>query len=445
MAQSRKRTVPTARRRREQSGGNLVGEVRAEPALASRQNLERGSDTGGQDGREDWHEAVAKLYDLNREAASQLASGDLFEPAGEVALLRGEVGDLQLAEPQENRPGDRVRTGEAVESFASDRADQRNAAGAATAAATGPCREPSSRTPLAGAYPHSVAGVPNGVIGMSERRPGAIDAISRSCAKGRAAASGMDAGSESRAASVSSWGAPIAAPDQTQALSQQATSPNGQDRSGKRQQGQHEREPARFRESGPVEEATQKLVSDLRLMKRTRFNAQERFEAKQVASVSAFTLATIVEIALSLAGSNFGSSIAPDVMNFIEYASQVTAVFILGFGLVVALAGYETKALHLQRSAMDWGNLSRELQIARPVSRDVLQDFRRRYHEIEGRCPVNHSAVDYHRARLPADDLSANRRNRIDYFIDVYLIYLLSAVAYGAFWIALWRFLAPGT
>ena len=185
--------------------------------------------------------------------------------------------------------------------------------------------------------------------------------------------------------------------------------------------------------------ATQKLIDNLRLMKRTRFNAQARFDAKHAASVSAFTLATIIEISLSLAGTNFSSSLSADVANFINYASQVTAVFILGFGLVVALADYQSKALYMQRCAMDWGNLSREMQIARPFPRQALQDYRRRYHEIEAHCQPNHADVDYEKARLDDSDLQAVRANRIDFFIDVYLVYVCSGIVYLAFWMALWQ------
>ena len=195
---------------------------------------------------------------------------------------------------------------------------------------------------------------------------------------------------------------------------------------------------------GTVKEATQKLIKDLRLMKRTRFNAQERFEAKHRVSVAAFTLAAVFEIGLSLAGTNFLTTLPKDVSNFINFSSQITAVFILGFGLVATLNNYQTQALYLQRCAMDWGNLSRELQIAQPVSREVLQDYRRRYHEIEGRCPPNHAALDFNRARLNDDsDPSDVRANALGYFLDVYLVYALSAVGYVTFFVlGLWQALA---
>ena len=189
--------------------------------------------------------------------------------------------------------------------------------------------------------------------------------------------------------------------------------------------------------------ATQKLIDDLRVMKRTRFNAQGRFEAKHAASVAAFTLATVFEIGLSLWGTNFSGAMAANATSFIEFASQITAVFILGFGLVAGLASYQTKARNLQRCAMDWGSLSRELQIARPVNRDELQDFRRRYHEIEASCPENHAQIDYRKATLDLTDAKAQRINDHSYFINVYLIYSVTGIGYICFFVmGLWLALA---
>lgn len=192
-----------------------------------------------------------------------------------------------------------------------------------------------------------------------------------------------------------------------------------------------------------VKAATQKLIDDLRVMKRTRFNAQARFEAKHKASVAAFTLAAVFEIALSLAGTNFSGALPKNVASFIEFSSQFTAVFILGFGLVATLSNYQTNALYLQRCAMDWGSLSRELQIAKPVTRAQLQDYRRRYHEIEARCPPNHEAQDYRRATMNRDDPDAVRADKLDYFFDVYLIYALTSIGYLAFFcLGLWQALS---
>ncbi len=193
--------------------------------------------------------------------------------------------------------------------------------------------------------------------------------------------------------------------------------------------------------SQSIDAATQKLIKDLRVMKRTRFNAQERFEAKHKASVAAFTLAAVFEIGLSLVGTNFLTTLPKDVSNFINFSSQITAVFILGFGLVATLSNYQTQALYLQRCAMDWGNLSRELQIAQPVSQRLLQDYRRRYHEIEGRCPPNHAAQDWRRAQL--NDKSETRDWRAakyDFFLDVHLIYALTGIGYVTFFaLGLWQ------
>lgn len=182
----------------------------------------------------------------------------------------------------------------------------------------------------------------------------------------------------------------------------------------------------------------EKLLRAMRLVKRARFNAHERLEAKHAMSVAAFTFATVFEISLSLLPIVYGSSLAPDVRPFIDYAAIVTGLFLFGFGLVVGLANYQTRAVFLQRCAMDLANLAREMEIAMPLDVPELQEFRRRYHEIEARCPFNHEAVDVDRAQVkPGDKAGARKAWRAE-ALDIYGPYAIAALAYFSLWSTFW-------
>lgn len=185
-------------------------------------------------------------------------------------------------------------------------------------------------------------------------------------------------------------------------------------------------------------EFAEKLLRNMQVVKRARFNAHQRLEAKHTASVAAFTLATVIEIAISLFTIVYDQKLAGDLRAFLEFASIVTAVFLFGFGLVVGLANYQTRALYLQRCALEISNLADEMQIALPLTVPELQEFRRRYHEIEASCPVNHEPVDLERALAKPSDAAAQAKARRSQRIDIYGPYALASIAYLTVWITFW-------
>lgn len=189
---------------------------------------------------------------------------------------------------------------------------------------------------------------------------------------------------------------------------------------------------------GHLRGAAERLLKAMRLVKRARFNAHERLEAKHVMSVAAFTFATVFEISLSLLPVVYGAGIGAEVRSFIDYAAIVTGLFLFGFGLVVGLANYQTRAVFLQRCAMDLANLAREMEIAMPLTAPELQEFRRRYHEIEARCPFNHSSVDLDRAMARTSDRAAVRKAKFAEALDIYGPYVIAALAYLSLWGTFW-------
>lgn len=195
------------------------------------------------------------------------------------------------------------------------------------------------------------------------------------------------------------------------------------------------------RQDGQSRGSADRLLKAVQLVKRARFNAHERLEQKHVMSVAAFTFATVFEISLSLLPVVYGANIAPDVRSFIDYAAIVTGLFLFGFGLVVGLANYQTRAVFLQRCAMDLADLAREMEIAMPLTVPELQEFRRRYHEIEARCPYNHSSVDLDRAMARTSDKAAVRKAKLHEALDIYGPYVLAALAYLSLWATFWLML----
>lgn len=84
------------------------------------------------------------------------------------------------------------------------------------------------------------------------------------------------------------------------------------------------------------------------------------------------------------------------------------------------------------------------MEIALPLSVAELQEYRRRYHEIEARCPVNHERVDFDRARADKNgDEASGRRVRWDQRLDIYGPYVFATVAYLTMWGTFW-FLIKG-
>ncbi len=184
-----------------------------------------------------------------------------------------------------------------------------------------------------------------------------------------------------------------------------------------------------------------KLLRNMQLVKRARFNAHERLEAKHTASVAAFTLATVAEIAISLFTILYETKLPGDVRSFLDFASIVTGVFLFGFGLVVGLANYQTRALYLQRCAMDISSLASEMEIALPLTAAELQDYRRRYHDIEARCPTNHERVDLERALARTSDTAAQRTALRNQRLDIYVPYALATTGYLSLWVTFWLLL----
>lgn len=199
--------------------------------------------------------------------------------------------------------------------------------------------------------------------------------------------------------------------------------------------------PAGGKLDGRARGAAERLISAMRIVKRARFNAHERLEAKHAMSVAAFTFATVFEISLSLLPMAYGDRLMPEARAFIDYAAIVTGLFLFGFGLVVGLASYQTRAVFLQRCAMDLANLAREMEIVMPMTVVELQEFRRRYHEIESRCPYNHSAVDLERAQAKRGDKAAIRKAYLGETLDIYGPYVLAACAYLGLWAVFWLLL----
>ncbi|MGI9407308.1 MAG: SLATT domain-containing protein [Hyphomicrobiaceae bacterium] len=186
--------------------------------------------------------------------------------------------------------------------------------------------------------------------------------------------------------------------------------------------------------------ALQKLLGKTRQVKRARFNAQSRFEAKNMASIVALTMVSILSIAISMySGTHQGTEGFADLKPTLDFMANSMSLLVLSFGFVVALGSYQDKALRMQRCAMDLGRLIDEIEVTqheRPLNRGQLMQWATTYNDIIQQCPYNHNDVDFDKAQFNTDTTwSARWRNTFFWYADVWGIHVFFALVLVAFWL----------
>lgn len=173
-------------------------------------------------------------------------------------------------------------------------------------------------------------------------------------------------------------------------------------------------------------QALQRLLNTMRVLKSARFNAAERLERKNTVSQFALAMVSLYFVGLSVWQMVYVGSISEPTNRLVTLVSIVSSVFTLILGLLESQNGYQIKAHHLHACGVAVSDLAHELAIARPADALVLQDFRRRYHDIVRACPVNHTSIDYVMAR------SGDSGGQLDwmrvrglYLLNVYGLYSL--------------------
>lgn len=188
-----------------------------------------------------------------------------------------------------------------------------------------------------------------------------------------------------------------------------------------------------------LDDALARLAGKTKRMKRARFNAQERFEAKNRASILALTIVSILSIALSMySGTHSGTEGFAAVKPFLDFMSISMSLLVLSFGFIVALGNYQDKSLRMQRCAMDLTRLLDDIENARilnAATADQLSAWTTAYNDIIRQCPYNHSDVDSEKAGFSRDTpWHTQRLNSAWRLADVWGLHGFFFILLGAFW-----------
>jgi len=193
----------------------------------------------------------------------------------------------------------------------------------------------------------------------------------------------------------------------------------------------------------PLDQATlgavEKFVAKVRDVKRSRFNAQSRFEAKSRASIIALSIASILSIAIPMYISLRGDAPAfADLKLSLEFIAIAMSLLVLSFGFIVALGNYRDKAIRLQICALNLGRLIDEMEFSRcdpRTPRGQLTQWATAYNDILEQCPYNHGDVDFEKAKLgDASTKVARWRNSFYWYADVWGIHAFFGIILAAFW-----------
>ena len=125
--------------------------------------------------------------------------------------------------------------------------------------------------------------------------------------------------------------------------------------------------------------AADQLAATMRLVKAARFNAAERLESKQAASLFTQSMVALYFVGLAVWQAVYTGQIDDASGRLMTFIQLVSSVFTLMLGLLEAMNDYKMKAHHLHNCALAVSELAQELKIARPSDPHVVQEFRRRY------------------------------------------------------------------
>ncbi|MEO0620012.1 MAG: SLATT domain-containing protein [Pseudomonadota bacterium] len=188
-----------------------------------------------------------------------------------------------------------------------------------------------------------------------------------------------------------------------------------------------------------LRDALEGLLKKARRVKRARFEAQLRFEAKNRASIVALTLVSIMAISIEMYGGTHQSmpefaALRPSL----DFMASAMSLLVLAFGFIVALGSYQDKALRMQACALDLTRLADEIAIMksdRQLNRAAIFAYAERYNDIMQQCPYNHSDVDFAKATIRSDaPIIDKARVTMSYIIDVWGIHLFFVTILASAW-----------
>lgn len=170
------------------------------------------------------------------------------------------------------------------------------------------------------------------------------------------------------------------------------------------------------------------LITTVEKTKRARFNASKRMKRSKVASTTAVAMFSTYIIAINLMV--FLDEFAM-IEKYITILTIVLSTLALVFSLLINLLQYESRENNFHACGEELGCLCQRLQLEKEmqinISKEKLDSYINKYHEIIGKYNLNHSEIDYIRYDFTPKTFM-DRVSEVVYFIrwwiwDIYMFY----------------------
>ena len=190
-----------------------------------------------------------------------------------------------------------------------------------------------------------------------------------------------------------------------------------------------------------------KLLADWQLVKRARFQAADRLDRRNGASL--FTLSTVALYGglVTVFVLIFKDSLTPHARNVCDWVSAVANWLTLTFSLTEQIKDYSGQSRALHECAQKVNDLRKRLQ-ATPISApQQLIPFVQAYDSIISECGPNHAPIDYEIARCagsrkPSAATSLRRLKRWS-MTTTYAIYVVMCLAPALAGLLAWALVPP--
>ena len=182
-----------------------------------------------------------------------------------------------------------------------------------------------------------------------------------------------------------------------------------------------------------------KLLSDWQLVKRARFQAADRLDRRNSASLFTLSMVALYGGLITVFVLIFKDSLTSHMRNICDWVSVVANWLTLTFSLTEQIKDYSGQSRALHECAQKVNDLRKHLQATPINASQQLIPFVKAYEAIIAECGPNHDRLDYEIARLsggrPMDGLtakaSASRLNRLRAWslVSTYAIYIIMSLA----------------
>jgi len=188
----------------------------------------------------------------------------------------------------------------------------------------------------------------------------------------------------------------------------------------------------------------------MRILAKTRFNAQRRLEAKASATNFGLQIANLYTIAIGILLIQFPSSeVLKPASGALNYVSLLASVFVQIMALIESLKDYSGKAKAMRDCGLQVSALYQALELDPRGDWEVLRQYDSAYQRILQDTDVNHDDIDYLKWQI--DELSKRTQSletwiqhvgwRIAYIWNVYALTTVILISPG---FVLWAILAGG-